>query len=112
MSRLDLALNIADLKKMAARKLPAPLFNYIDGGADDEGTRHGNVTAFKQVKLIPEYLVDVSSIDTSTTVLGQTINLTFGTVVESRHEMRKDKEANFNTPATGSADHVVATSAE
>jgi len=46
------------------------------------------------------------------TIMGQAINLTFGTVVESRHEMRKDKEDNFNTPATGSADHVVATSAE
>ena len=73
MSKLDKALNIADLKKIAARKLPAPLFNYIDGGADDEGTRYGNVSAFKKVKLVPEYLVDVSHIDTSTTILGQKI---------------------------------------
>lgn len=74
MSRLSDAINIADLKKIAARKLPAPLFNYIDGGADDEGTRFGNVSAFKKVKLIPECLVDVSSIDMSTTVLGEKID--------------------------------------
>jgi L-lactate dehydrogenase (cytochrome) len=73
LSRLDNALNIAELKKIAARKLPAPLFNYIDGGADDEGSRFGNLRAFDSVKLIPEYLVDVSDIDTSTSILGQPI---------------------------------------
>lgn len=74
MSRLDDAINIADLKEIARRRLPAPLFNYIDGGADDEGTRHANVSAFKQVKLIPEYLVDVSTVDASTTILGEKID--------------------------------------
>lgn len=70
---LEKALNIADLKRMAARKLPAPLFNYIDGGADGESTRRANNRAFEAVRLIPEYLVDVSDIDTSTQVLGQAI---------------------------------------
>lgn len=73
MSRLDQALNIADLKKIARRRLPPPLFHYIDGGSDDEGTRRGNVSAFKRVKLVPEYLVDISRIDTATTLLGQSI---------------------------------------
>ena len=73
MSRLDRALNIAELKRIARRRLPPPLFHYINGGADDEGTRFGNHRAFSQVRLVPEYLVDVSSVDASTTVLGQPI---------------------------------------
>jgi len=73
MSRLDRALNIAELKRLARKRLPDPLFHYIDGGSDDEVTRRDNQLAFKKVKLIPEYLVDISRIDTSTTVLGQRI---------------------------------------
>ncbi len=73
MSRVDKALNIADLKKIARKRLPDSLFHYVDGGSDDEGTRRANALAFKKVKLIPEYLVDVSRIDTATTILGQPV---------------------------------------
>ena len=54
MSRLDKALNIEDLRKMARSRLPSPLFNYIDGGADDESNVVGNTSAFDAVKLVPE----------------------------------------------------------
>lgn len=73
MSRLDRALNIGDLKKIARKRLPDPLFHYIDGGSDDEGARYENNRAFKKIKLVPEYLVDISDIDMSTTILGQRI---------------------------------------
>lgn len=75
MSKLDKALNIEDLRKIACRKLPKPLFNYIDGGADDETNVCGNTHAFDAVKLVPEYLVDVSEIDLRTTVLGREISM-------------------------------------
>jgi L-lactate dehydrogenase (cytochrome) len=74
-SRLDKCYNIEDLRKIARRKLPAPLFNYIDGGADDETNVHGNTYAFDDVKLVPEYLVDITEIDLSTTVLGRKISM-------------------------------------
>ena len=73
MSKLDKALNIEDLRKIARRKLPKPLFNYIDGGADDESNVCGNTHAYDAVKLVPEYLVDVADIDMRTTVLGREI---------------------------------------
>ena len=75
MSRLDKALNIEDLRKMARKKLPKPLFNYIDGGSDDESNVLGNAHAYDAVKLVPEYLIDVANIDLSTKVLGREISM-------------------------------------
>ncbi len=75
MSKLNKALNIEDLRKIARRKLPKPLFNYIDGGADDESNVCGNTHAYDAVKLLPEYLIDVADIDLSTTVLGRKISM-------------------------------------
>ena len=75
MSRLDKALNIEDLRKIARKKLPKPLFNYIEGGADDESNVRGNADAYDAVKLVPEYLIDVANIDLSTTVLGREVSM-------------------------------------
>jgi len=75
MSRLDRVFNIEDLRKIARKKLPKPLFNYIDGGADDEINVLGNAKAFDRVRLLPEYLVDMANIDTTTKVLGREISM-------------------------------------
>ena len=75
MSNLDSVFNIEDLRKIARKKLPKPLFNYIDGGADDETNVLGNSHAFDSASLVPEYLVDVAKIDTATTVLGREISM-------------------------------------
>jgi len=75
MRKLDKAINIEDLRKMARKKLPAPLFNYIAGGSDDESNVDGNTDAFDSVKLVPEYLVDVANIDLSVKVLGREISM-------------------------------------
>ncbi len=75
MSSLDKVFNIEDLRKIARRKLPKPLFNYIDGGADDETNVLGNAKAFDSVRLVPEYLVDMAKIDTTTKVLGREISM-------------------------------------
>ena len=75
MPNLDKALNIEDLRKIARKKLPKPLFNYIDGGADDETNVCGNTHAFDRSRLVPEYLIDVAEIDTTTRVLGREISM-------------------------------------
>lgn len=66
--------NTADFRKLAKQRLPAPLFHYIDGGADDEVTLRRNTEAFNNVRLIPDALADLSTMDLSTTVLGQKIS--------------------------------------
>jgi len=66
--------NNDDLRRLAKRKLPWPIFNYIDGGADDEVTLRRNTDAFNDYELLPSQLSDVSNIDMRTTVLGQDID--------------------------------------
>ena len=75
MPNLDSVFNIEDLRKIARRKLPKPLFNYIDGGADDETNVLGNSHAFDSASLVPEDLVDLAKIDTPTTVLGSEFSM-------------------------------------
>ncbi len=77
MSGLSHCYNIADLRKKAKRRLPAPMFHYIDGGADDEWTLRRNTDAFDDYQLMPNYLRDVQSIDLSTALLGKTLELPF-----------------------------------
>jgi len=63
--------NISDLRRMARARLPAPMFHYIDGGADDEWSLKRNTAAFDEYQLWPNYLRDISAVDLTTTVLGQ-----------------------------------------
>jgi L-lactate dehydrogenase (cytochrome) len=65
--------NVTDLRDLAKRNLPWPIFNYLDGGADDEVTLARNTEAFNDYELLPTHLNDVSSVDTRTTALGQDI---------------------------------------
>lgn len=71
MSRLDRALNIADLRRGARRRLPRPIFDYIDGGADDETALAENADAFGRYQIVPDTLVDVSTLRTGTRLFGQ-----------------------------------------
>ena len=66
--------NFDDFRKLAKKKLPSPIFHYIDGGADDEVTLNRNTTSFNDCDLIPNVLAEVGDIDLSTTVLGQKID--------------------------------------
>ncbi|MEX0618876.1 MAG: alpha-hydroxy acid oxidase [Pseudohongiellaceae bacterium] len=66
--------NVEDFRLLAKKRLPAPLFHYIDGGADDEITLRRNTEAFNDVRLIPDALADLSHMDFSTTVLGQKLD--------------------------------------
>ena len=69
--------NIADFRQIARRRLPTPVFHYIDGGADDEWSLHRNTAAFDDYQLIPDYLRDVSSVSLETRILGKTLDLPF-----------------------------------
>jgi len=71
--RLGRANNIADLRKLARSRLPRPIFDYIDGGADDEISLERNVSAFSRYEIVPDVLTDVSSIRTATTLFGQPV---------------------------------------
>ena len=62
--------NVEDFKKLAKKKLPAPIFHYIDGGSDDEITLKRNTDSFNDCDLVPNVLSDVSNVDLSTTVFG------------------------------------------
>jgi L-lactate dehydrogenase (cytochrome) len=53
MMHLQRANNVADLRLMARRRLPRPIFDYIDGGADDEVSLRRNVTAFANYEFVP-----------------------------------------------------------
>src|SRR5215510_14151240 len=69
--------NIADLRRLARRRLPSLVFDYIDGGAEDEITLHANRHAFSQVTFRPRQCVAVPSCDLRTDVLGTTLDLPF-----------------------------------
>src|SRR5688572_16939563 len=67
--------NIADFRALARRRLPFPVFHYIDGGGDDEITKDRNTAAFNDVDLVPDVLAGVAKVDASVTVLGRTTRL-------------------------------------
>jgi len=69
--RLGRAASVADLRRIAKRRLPGGVFDYIDGGAEDELTLRRNVAAFRRAELVPRVLRDVSGIDLSATLLGR-----------------------------------------
>ena len=64
--------NIDDFREMARRRLPWPVFDYIDGAADDELTKARNTAAYADVDLVPDVLAGVADIDTSCTIMGRT----------------------------------------
>ena len=63
--------NIADFRELARRRLPFPVFHYIDGAADDEATRRRNTAAFDDVDLVPDVLTGAEDLDLSTTIMGR-----------------------------------------
>lgn len=75
MVALERCFNISDLRKRAKSRLPAPMFHYIDGGADDEWTLRRNTEAFDQYELMPNYLQNVTDINLKTRVLGVDMDL-------------------------------------
>jgi L-lactate dehydrogenase (cytochrome) len=77
MRRVDQAVNIADLRRLAKRRLPRIVFDYCDGGAEDEVTLRGNCRVFDTITLRPRSAVLTPRPDLRTTVLGTTYDLPF-----------------------------------
>ena len=73
--RLSNCHNFHDFRLLAQRRLPTPIFNYIDGAADDEITHQRNTKSFESCDLIPHVLRGVANVDLSVTVMGQRLAL-------------------------------------
>jgi L-lactate dehydrogenase (cytochrome) len=75
--RLGACHNFHDFRELARRRLPGPIFNYIDGAADDEMTHRQNSASFDRCDLVPNVLRGVQVVDTSVTVMGQKLAVPF-----------------------------------
>ena len=71
--RLQKAASIEDLRKMARRRLPGGVFDYIDGGAEDEVAMDRNTRGFRDMEFVPRVLRDMGKVDTTGTILGREV---------------------------------------
>lgn len=116
------AVNIEDLRRAARRRLPRAVFDFVDGGSEDEVTLRRNRLAFQQYTFRPRVLVDVSQRDLSTTVLGERMATPLiiaptgmagicwprGEVVAARAAGRKGVTFTLSTHASCSIEEVAA----
>ena len=79
--------NVEDFRKLAKKKLPSPIFHYIDGGSDDEVTLKRNTDSFNKCDLIPNVLSGTDEVDLSTTVLGQKIDFPLFLAATAMHRL-------------------------
>ncbi len=73
--RLNKAANIDDLRTISKRRLPSGVFDYMDGAAEDERTLKQNISSFENYHFKPRVLRDVSDVDSSTRILGNSVPL-------------------------------------
>ena len=71
--RLGACYDVSDLRRAAKRRIPRPVFDYVDGAADEEISVAANVAAFRSWRFLPRVLAGVESTDTSAPVLGSTL---------------------------------------
>jgi isopentenyl diphosphate isomerase/L-lactate dehydrogenase-like FMN-dependent dehydrogenase len=76
--RLSDAQNVRDLRTLAKRRLPSVVFDYIDGGVEDEKGLAHNRRAFDNIRIVPRYLVDISTRKLGTSFFGRDYDLPFG----------------------------------
>ena len=118
--RIQAAANLADLRRIAQRRLPRGVFDYVDGGAEDEVTYRRNSSDYHNWEFVPSVLKDVGHIDTSSTLLGRPIPLPvvlaptgFTRIVEPQGELsvaraaaRADLPYSLSTLGTRSIEEV------
>ncbi len=78
MSRIDSAINIDDLKRMARRRLPKIMFDFIEGGVEDEVGLRTNANAFRDLRMVPRYYIDTSKREQRSTLFGRSYASPFG----------------------------------
>jgi (S)-mandelate dehydrogenase len=104
MSRIDRAINIDDLKRMAKRRLPKIMFDFIEGGVEDEVGLRTNANAFRDLRLVPRYYIDTSKREQKATIFGRTFSSPFGIAPTGMAgAFRKDAEL-FLAQAANDAD--------
>jgi L-lactate dehydrogenase (cytochrome) len=122
--RLRAAASVEDFRRIARRRLPHGVFDYIDGGAEDERSLARNVSAFAAYEFQPRILRDVSNIDTSTSILGRPASLPlilaptgFTRIAQSQGELAVARSAaragipwSLSTMGTRSIEEVAAVS--
>ncbi|MBS0528871.1 MAG: alpha-hydroxy-acid oxidizing protein [Proteobacteria bacterium] len=69
--------NFHDFRRLARSRLPGPIFDYIDGGAEDETTLRRNTASFEDCDLVPSVLRGVEKVDTSVEIMGQKLSVPF-----------------------------------
>jgi L-lactate dehydrogenase (cytochrome) len=72
--RLARAASVADLRRIAKRRLPRGCFDYIDGGAEDECTLTANTQAFAEARFVPRVLRGLPEVEVGTEVLGAPVD--------------------------------------
>jgi L-lactate dehydrogenase (cytochrome) len=92
--RLSRCANVEDLRRLARRRLPRGVFDYVDGAAEDERTARWNCEAFERIAFRPRVLRDVSETDAASTLLGRPVSMPlvlaptgFGRVAHSQGEL-------------------------
>ena len=75
--RLGACHDVADLRRVAKRRIPRPVFDYVDGAADEEIAVAANVAAFRSWRFLPRVLAGVASADTSAPVFASTLPVPF-----------------------------------
>src|ERR1700733_14474288 len=102
MSGIDSAINIDDLKRLAKRRLPKIMFDFIEGGAEDEVGLRTNANAFRDLRLVPRYYNDTSKREQKATLFGRTYASPFGIAPTGMAGgFRKDAELYFSQGGKG-----------
>ena len=76
--KLEDAVNLDDMRRLAKKRLPKIAFDFIEGGVEDETGIDHNLRAFSETRLVPRYLVDVEKRDQSATLFGRSYASPFG----------------------------------
>jgi len=101
--RLEKALTIGDLRRVAKRRTPKAAFDYTDGAADAEVTLARARQAFADVEFVPSILHDVSKVDTTREVMGRTSSLPFGIAPTGFTRMMQAEGERAGASAAGAA---------
>jgi (S)-mandelate dehydrogenase len=75
---IDDCINLDDLRVLAKKRIPKIVYDFIEGGVDDEDGLASNENAFRRRSLTPRYMVDISTLDQSTTIFGRTYSSAYG----------------------------------
>ncbi len=84
---IERVVNIEDVRRLARLRLAGPVWDYVDGGAGEEHTVRANRRAFQRLRLLPKMLVDVTTRNMATTVLGTPVSAPVGLSPTSYHTM-------------------------